>query len=1071
MNNNRYSERGNNMYSEQYNHLRRKQLDWQTEEEVRLGWITELQNTLGITFHAERGRSDADYNQIIIEFKNVGLFHSSVTSAKFAEAMEELSRYIPAKAHAEGIEIQNYMGIAIDGKSIAFAYIHSEGASIVHGPIMPLSLSSVQMVFEACRQSSRRALTATNLIEDFGHGSVAGGQLMQALSDSLMPYLDDTENNKVKMLYEEWKALYGQVADLSAFQVDTIMRTIGFTYRNNVADRLSRILFVIHTFDSILIKLLAAEIVSHRTDLTAYSDFAHNAISVSDNNLITLLDDDIEHAQLYARANIRGFVEEPLFSWYIDVCRTSTNLDIANRIINSLRDVLVKLSFYQMEDLSHAQTNDVLKRFYQNIVPQVLRKSLGEFYTPDWLVEVSLDKVAGQFDTLKFLDPTCGSASFLLAIIKRIRETSALSSVELLQRITQNVWGFDLNPLAVQTARVNYLIAISDLITDTPGIDIEIPVLLADAIYAPSPDEAGDSSIVNYVIGSSVANLTISLPTELAQNRDRLDTVFSVMGDCVEDNMEAPQMLERLLSRRAITVEEQNRWDIILSTTYRRVLDLHRRNWNGIWFRIVRNYFWSATAGEFDVIVGNPPWVRWSKLPELYRNRVMPTCRRYDIFSHTPFYGGNELDISGLITYTVSDKWLRNGGQLIFLLTQTHFQSASSEGFRRFCIDGHNYLSPTIVEDLKLLKPFPDAANKTAIFVARKGEDQPSFPVDYVIWDSVPGNSRTIPEHSTKLEVLAQTTRNTNEANPVHGNASPWAILPSGEFDTCRKLVGKCTWAEGRKGITCDLNGVYFVNIVNVSHDASRVQIETRPEAGRTSIGPKQRFWVEPNLLYPVIKGASDLKACSFNPQHELYAIVPNRGISAASLSDAETEMEDNNPQLHTYFRAFEQQLSRRSTYRTRMPSAPFYAVYNVGEYTFAPWKVVWPEQPGNNGLPVAVVNTRTLRGIGDKVVIPDHKIYFAEFDDPTKAYYLCGLLTGSHVQRYISSFHIMLQVGDIFKHMRLPEFAATNNQHVLLAQLTQAAHDEEDPDKKGILLTQISEIANHIIEHWVPQN
>lgn len=82
----------------------------------------------------------------------------------------------------------------------------------------------------------------------------------------------------------------------------------------------------------------------------------------------------------------------------------------------------------------------------------------------------------------------------------------------------------------------------------------------------------------------------------------------------------------------------------------------------------------------------------------------MPTCRRYDIFSYTPFYGGNELDISGLITYTVSDKWLRNGGQLIFLLTQTHFQSASSEGFRRFCIDGNNYLSPMAVGDLKSLK-------------------------------------------------------------------------------------------------------------------------------------------------------------------------------------------------------------------------------------------------------------------------------------------------------------------------------------------------------------------------------
>ena len=1057
------------MYSEQYNQLRRRRLDWQTEEEVRLGWLTELQNALGITFHAERGRSDADYNQIIIEFKNVGLFHGSTTSAKFVEAMEELSRYIPAKSQEDGIDIKNYMGIAVDGESIAFAYIHGEGASIVHGPIMPLSLSSVQLVFEACKQSSRRALTASNLIEDFGHGSVVGGRLMQALANGLMPYLDDPENNKVKMLYEEWKALYGQVADLSTFQVDSIMRTIGFTYTDMAQDRLSRILFIIHTFDSILIKLLAAEIVSHRTELTAYSDFAHNAISVSNNDLVDLLNRDIEHSQLYARANIHGFVEEPLFSWYIDVCQMNTNPDTTNEIIDSLRDVFIKLSFYKMEDLSHAQTNDVLKRFYQNIVPQVLRKSLGEFYTPDWLVEVALDKVEGQFETLKFLDPTCGSASFLLAIIRRIRENSTLSNAELLQRITQNVWGFDLNPLAVQTARVNYLIAISDLIADTPGIDVEIPILLADAIYAPAPDEAGDTSIVNYVIGSNIADLTISLPTQLAQNRERLDAVFSVMANCVDSNMEAPQMLERLLSRHAITLEERNGWDGILSATYQRVLELHRRNWNGIWFRIVRNYFWSATTGEFDVVVGNPPWVRWSKLPELYRNRVTPTCRRYDIFSRTPFYGGNELDISGLITYTVADKWLKNQGQLVFLLTQTHFQSASSEGFRRFCIGGTNYLSPTIIEDLKSLKPFPDAANKTVIFVAKKSEDQPTFPVDYAVWDCVPGNSRTIPEHSTKQAVLARTIRNVYEANPVQGIASPWAILPPGEFETCRKLIGTCTWTEGRKGITCDLNGVYLVNVVNVSHDGTRVQIETRPEAGRTNIGPKQRFWIEPHLLYPVIKGAADLKSCSFNPQHELYAIVPNGGISSALLETAKNNVEENNPQLHTYFRVFEQQLRHRSTYRTRMPNAPYYAVYNVGEYTFAPWKVVWPEQPGNNGLPVAVVNTRILRGVGDKVVIPDHKIYFAEFNEPTRAYYLCGILSSSLVQRFISSFHIMLQVGDIFKHMRLPEFDATNEEHMRLVELTRAAHGEENPERKELLLIQVSETANRIIESWIP--
>lgn len=239
------------MYRDQFESLNRGRLNWQTEEEVRLGWLTELQNKLAITFHAERGRSDADYNQVIIEFKNVGLFHHSETSPKFLEALEELSRYISAKAQEDNIDIQNYQGIAIDGESIAFVYM-SQSGGVFHGPIMPLSPASVQMVFEACHNSSRRSLTASNLIEDFGHGSITGGRLMQALSNALMSYLDARENNKVKMLYMEWKALYGQVADLSSFQVDSILRSIGFTCVCNAPDKLSRILFVIHTFDSII---------------------------------------------------------------------------------------------------------------------------------------------------------------------------------------------------------------------------------------------------------------------------------------------------------------------------------------------------------------------------------------------------------------------------------------------------------------------------------------------------------------------------------------------------------------------------------------------------------------------------------------------------------------------------------------------------------------------------------------------------------------------------------------------------------------------------------------------------
>ena len=91
-----------------------------------------------------------------------------------------------------------------------------------------------------------------------------------------------------------------------------------------------------------------------------------------------MLDLDIERSQLYTRANIHGFVEEPLFSWYIDACTSNVYPEVVNDIVTSLKEVLIKLSLYQMEDLSHAQTNDVLKTILSEYRAASVEKELGE---------------------------------------------------------------------------------------------------------------------------------------------------------------------------------------------------------------------------------------------------------------------------------------------------------------------------------------------------------------------------------------------------------------------------------------------------------------------------------------------------------------------------------------------------------------------------------------------------------------------------------------------------------------------------------------------------------------------
>jgi hypothetical protein len=1055
------------MYCDLYKELEEKSRDCITEEEVRLAWSNTFSKMLGINFKAERDHNDASYNQIIIEFKNKGMFKGKAGSAKFNEAIHDrLHKYILRKSKNEGLDQGEYTGIASDGDHIVFCYMKDD--KIYHQDLMPLNEVSVTKVAKALLTNTRRALTTTNLVEDFGHNSKVGTLLMGALSKELTGHFNDKNNNKIKMLFEEWKTLFGQISNLSTSQIEQIKKSLKFDIPNIGENSIPGVLFIIHTYNALIMKLLGAEIVSY-LNLTQYNDFCENLANQSNDNIIDTLRNDIEKSRLFDNVGIKGFVEEAIFSWYLDATGKQDKKDI----IEAVKEALIQISLYRMDNLSAARSRDVLKGFYQSLVPDVLRKSLGEFYTPDWLVDVTADKAnVNNWLEQRVLDPTCGSGSFLLNIIARKRkeaELQGLSSEETLDNLINNVWGFDLNPLAVQSARVNFLIAIADLFADCKGKEIELPILLADSVYSPAHLPSKDNDIVEYRIGSIHADLLIKLPSALAFDRERLDDVFEEMGRSVEKEILYPDVAAKLIKRKILTINECKEWEIPLSETYNRVLELHKNNWNGIWFRIVRNFFWSATAGKFNIVIGNPPWVRWSNLPEDYRTKIKPICQQYTIFSDTPFHGGNELDISGMITYTVSDKWLETSGILIFVITQTHFQAPSSQGFRSFIINDETALIPLEVDDLKLLKPFADAANKTAIAMFKKVliddlEVKNIYPVKYNIWQNAKGFKKTIPEANSKEEVLNSVLITPKEANPVDEQRSPWAIMLPNHFEKTEAIRGKSEWIQGRKGITADLNGIYFLEILDVDEKNQLVQIETRPNAGKKDIGKAKKFWIEPDLLYPLVKGASDFSSCFFKPKNDLYVLVPNKGITKSYLLDAEDIIEGNLKKTHRYFEAYQELLTNRSTYKMRLNKYAYYMIYNVGKYTFSPYKVIWAEQSGK--FEAAVISSKKMPLNGLQPYVPDHKIYFVDCDDKNKAHYLCGLLTAPIVKEFVESHTIAIQVSNIFKHMKLPIFKNSESSHKKLALIVEKAHNETNKLKRQELIIKAGLLAESIIEN-----
>lgn len=142
-------------------------------------------------------------------------------------------------------------------------------------------------------------------------------------------------------------------------------------------------------------------------------------------------------------------------------------------------------------DVDPDTTRDLLKELYQQLMPGELRHNLGEYYTPDWLAERVLNMLEGdEFEgnpNKRILDPACGSGTFLVLVIKKMREfgwKNAIPEDELLEKILLNVVGFDLNPLAVIAARTNYLLALGDLLSYRKK-EINIPVYLCDSILTP----------------------------------------------------------------------------------------------------------------------------------------------------------------------------------------------------------------------------------------------------------------------------------------------------------------------------------------------------------------------------------------------------------------------------------------------------------------------------------------------------------------------------------------------------------------------------------------------------------
>ena len=150
------------------------------------------------------------------------------------------------------------------------------------------------------------------------------------------------------------------------------------------AVRLKPLLFAIHTYYALLMKLIAHELLALQHGFGVAS-FVEGVGSADDEKLKEKLG-YLESGSDFKALGIVNFLDADFFSWYLDTW--------SKRLALAARGIVRALAHFEPATpvLDPDWTRDLLQKLYELIVPRVLRHSLGEYYTPDWLAGYLVEK-------------------------------------------------------------------------------------------------------------------------------------------------------------------------------------------------------------------------------------------------------------------------------------------------------------------------------------------------------------------------------------------------------------------------------------------------------------------------------------------------------------------------------------------------------------------------------------------------------------------------------------------------------------------------------------------------------
>ena len=472
---------------------------------------------------------------------------------------------------------------------------------------------------------------------------------------------------------------------------------------------------------------------------------------------------------------------------------------------------------------------EMLGRAFESLMETGERRSTGAFYTPAAIIErvggegidaalaslgVPADVViaAGKGATLdradrdqlraavasvRVLDPACGSGAFLVHLLERLADLSAAAGDtrgagdRRRDVLTRSIFGVDVNPTAVWLCELRLWLSVvidaseSDALAVRPLPNLDRHIRVGDALAGAAFDEitriAAPAALAR--LRGRYARSTGAKKRFLARALDREERRAAVAAAEREGESVAARRRDLICALRSHDLFAQRTLPAAVQRDMLNALRLHSRQLRRriaalksgapLPFSFPAHFADTAALGGFNLVVGNPPWVRLHNVPPAMRELLRDRFRSFREAAWMP--GAEEtgagrgfsaqVDLAALFVER-SVALARPGGVIALLVPAKLWRSLAGGGVRRVVDDRTDLLA---LEDWAESRAAFDAAVYPSLLLARRRDDEEDDS------DGQPAVVRAAVHHrDTALAWTMARARLPLDDTP----GAPWLLLP-----------------------------------------------------------------------------------------------------------------------------------------------------------------------------------------------------------------------------------------------------------------------------------------------------